>query len=102
MIDYLKAMGEKQLETFASDRLVKVSILQKITLNKIEIWNHTDTGQLKCNVEFSPFKFAVKKINSACKHIETIKNCLNMKQTISLKACAKMVKIHLIISWLKT
>ena len=50
MIDYLKAMGEKQLETFASDRLVKVSILQKITLNKIEIWNYIDTGQLKRNV----------------------------------------------------
>ena len=79
MIDYLKAMGEKQLETFASDRLVKVSILQKITLNKIEIWNYIDTGQLKRNVEFYPFKIAVKKINSACKHIKTIKTCLNMK-----------------------
>ena len=79
MIDYLKAMGEKQLETFASDRLVKVSILQKITLNKIEIWNYIDTGQLKRNVEFYPFKFAVKKINSACKHIKTINTCLNMK-----------------------
>ena len=39
MIDYLEAIAEKQLETFVSDRLVvsKLSILQKITLNKIEI-----------------------------------------------------------------
>ena len=45
-INDLKAMGEKQLETFVSDRLFvsKVPISQKITLNKIEIWNHTDAG----------------------------------------------------------
>ena len=46
----------------------KVLISQKTTLNKIEIWNHIDTGQLKCKVEFSPSKSAVKKINSPCKH----------------------------------
>ena len=61
-------MGEKQ--TFLCDRLVvsKVSISQKIILNKIEIWNHTDTGQLKCKVEFSPSKSTLKKMNSACEH----------------------------------
>ena len=82
-------MGEKQLETFASDRLVvsKVPTSQKATLNKIEIWNHTDTGQSKCKVEFSP------SLNSACKHRKTMKNCLNMKLTTSLKTCAKMVKM---------
>ena len=70
----LEAMGEKQLETFVSDRLVvsKVPISQKITLNKIEIWNHTDTGQLKCKVEFSPSKSALKKMNSACEHRKTM------------------------------
>ena len=73
-INDLKAMGEKQLETSASDPLVvsKVPISQKITLNKIEIWNHTDTGQSKCKVELSLFKSAVKKINSACKHRKTM------------------------------
>ena len=41
MIDNLEAVGEKQLETFESDRLLvsKVPISQKINLNKIEIWN---------------------------------------------------------------
>ena len=41
MIDNLEAVGEKQLETFVSDRLLvsKVPISQKINLNKIEIWN---------------------------------------------------------------
>ena len=70
MIDDLKAMGEKQLKTFASDQLVlsKVPVSQKITLNKTEMWNHTDTGQLKFKVEFSPSKLAVKKIDSPCKH----------------------------------
>ena len=51
MVDDLKATGEKQLETFASDRLVmsKVPISQKSTLNKMKIWNSSYTGQLKCN-----------------------------------------------------
>ena len=64
VIGDLKAMGEKQLATFVSDPLVvsKVPISQKIFLNKIEIWNHTDTEQLKCEVEFSPPKSALKKI----------------------------------------
>ena len=41
MIDNLEAVGEKQLETFVSDRLLvsKVPISQKINLNKIETWN---------------------------------------------------------------
>ena len=49
---YLKVMGEKQWETFIYDQLVvsKVPVSQKITLNKIEIWNHDDAGQLKCKV----------------------------------------------------
>ena len=70
MIDDLKAMGKKQLKTFASDQLVlsKVPISQKITLNKTEMWNHTDTEQLKFKVEFSPSKSAVKKIDPPCKH----------------------------------
>ena len=95
VVDDLGAMGEKQLETFVSDRLVvsKVPISQRITLNKIEIWNLTDTEQLKYKVEFSPSKSALKKMNSACEHRKGIwlKNFLNMKLTISLK----------IISWLK-
>ena len=65
MIDDLEAMGEKQLETFVSDRLdvSKAPISQEISLNKIEIWNHTDAGQLKCKVEFSLSKSALKKMN---------------------------------------
>ena len=45
-------MGEKQWETFIYDQLVvsKVPVSQKITLNKIEIWNHDDAGQMKCKV----------------------------------------------------
>ena len=41
VIDNLEAAGEKQLETFVSDRLLvsKVPISQKINLNKVEIWN---------------------------------------------------------------
>ena len=41
MIDNLEAVGEKQLKTFVSDRLLvsKVPISQKINLNKIETWN---------------------------------------------------------------
>ena len=42
------------------------------TLNKIEMWNHTDKGQSKCKVELSLFKSAMKKINSACKHRKTM------------------------------
>ena len=74
MINNLEAMGEKQLETFASDQLVvsKVPISQKITLNKMEIWNHTDTRQLKYKVEFSPSKSALKKMKSACEHRKTM------------------------------
>ena len=76
VIDDLKAMGENQLETFIYDRLVviKVPIPQKITLSKIEIWNHTDAGQLKCKVEFSSSKSALKKMNSACEHRKTMNN----------------------------
>ena len=50
---------------FIYDQLVmsKVPISQKITLNKIEIQNHTDAGQLKCKTEFSPSKSALKKMN---------------------------------------
>ena len=49
MIDDLESIGEKQLETFASDEQVvsKVPISQKIILYKIEIWNHTDAGQFE-------------------------------------------------------
>ena len=52
LIDDLEAMREKQLPTFVSDKLVvsKVPISQKITLNKIKILDHTDTGQLICKV----------------------------------------------------
>ena len=50
----------------------KVPISRKITFNKIEIWNHTDAGQLKCKVEFSPSKFALKKMNSACEIRKTM------------------------------
>ena len=48
----LKVMEEKQRETFIYDQLVvsKAPVSQKITLNKIEIWNHDDAGQLKCKV----------------------------------------------------
>ena len=97
MINDLEAMGEKQLETFVSDQLVvsKVPISQKITLNKIEIWNNTDTGQLKFKVEFSLSNSAVKKINSPCKHKKTMMNCLNMKLTISLSKDGKNgTKLH--------
>ena len=96
VIDDLKAIGEKELETFIYDRLVvsKVPISQKINLNKIEMWNHTDAGQLKCKAEFSSFKSALKKMNSACEHKKLwLNNCLNMKLTISLKACAEIVKM---------
>ena len=74
VINDLETMTEKRLETFASDRLVvsKWSISQKFTLNKIEIWNHNDTGQLKCSVEFSPSKSALKKMNSACERRKTM------------------------------
>ena len=74
MIDDLEAMGEKQLENFLSERLVvsKAPISQKIALNKIEIWNHTDAGQLKCKAEFSPSKSALKKMNSACERRKTM------------------------------
>ena len=55
--------------------------------------DHTDTGQLKCKVEFFQFKSTLKKINQ---HINTeklwLKSCLKMKLTISLKACTKMAK----------
>ena len=72
--DDLKAMGEKQLETFIYDQLVvsKVPISRKITLNKIEIWNHTDAGHLKSKVKFFPSKSALKKINSACEKRKTM------------------------------
>ena len=74
VIDDLKAMGEKQLKTFIYDQLVvsKVPISRKITFNKIEIWNHTHAGQLKCKVEFSPSKFALKKMNSTCEIRKTM------------------------------
>ena len=79
MIDVLEAMGEKQPDILVFDRMVvsKVRASQKITLNKIEIWNHTDEGQSKRKAESSPW----------------LKNCLNTKLTISLKACSKMVKM---------
>ena len=32
----------------------------------------TDTGQLKCKADFSPFKSVLKKINSACEHRKTM------------------------------
>ena len=55
--------------------------------------DHTDIGQLKCKVEFFQFKSTLKKMN---RHINTeklwLKSCLNMKLTISLKACTKMAK----------
>ena len=56
---WFRSYGRKT-ESFISDRMVvsNVPISQKITLNNIEIWNHTDTGQLKCKVEFSPSKSA--------------------------------------------
>ena len=55
---------------FIYDQLVmsKVPISQKITLNKTEIQNHTDAGQLKCKIEFSPSKSALKKMNSTGEH----------------------------------
>ena len=67
-------MGEKQWESFIYDQLIvsKVPVSQKITLNKIEIWNHDDAGQLKCKVYFSPSKSAFKKMNSTCEHRKTI------------------------------
>ena len=72
--DDLKAMGEKQLETFIYDQLVvsKVPISRKITFNKIEIWNHTDAGHLKSKVKFFPSKSVLKKINSACEKRKTM------------------------------
>ena len=74
VIDDLETVGEKQLETFVSDRLVvsKLPISQKNCLNKPEIWNHNNTGQLKCKVEFSPSKSALKKMNSTCEHRKTM------------------------------
>ena len=74
VINDLETMTEKRLETFTSDRLVvsKWSISRKFTLNKIEIWNHNDTGQLKCKVKFSPSKSVLKKMNSACEHRKTM------------------------------
>ena len=72
-IDDLEAMGEKQLETFVYGRLVvRYQFHKKITLNKMEIWNHTVTGQLEWIVEFSPSKSALKKMNSGCQHRKTI------------------------------
>ena len=50
----------------------KLPISQQITLNKIEICNHNDTGQLKCTVKFSPSKIVLKKLNSACEHRKTM------------------------------
>ena len=50
----------------------KVPIAQKITKRKIEIWNHTDAGQLKCKVEFSPSKSALKKMNLVCEYRKTM------------------------------
>ena len=38
----------------------------------MEIWNLTDTGQLKYIDEFSPCKSALKKMNSGCQHRKTI------------------------------
>ena len=85
VIDDLETMGEKQLETFVSDQLVvsRVSISRKITLSKIKIWDHTDTGQLKCKAEFFRSKSALKKMNSEKMNTEKLwlKNCLNMKLT---------------------
>ena len=97
MNDDLKAIGEKQVETFTSDWLVgsKLPISQKFILNKMKIWNSTDSGQVKCKVEFSPFRSAVKKVNLVCKHRKTMKNCLNMKLTISLKPCTKMASNYI-------
>ena len=75
-------MGEKLLETFASDRL----IVSKVTLNKIEIQNHTETGQLKRKVEF------LKKMNSACEHSTTMAEEL-LEHEINNKARVKMIKM---------
>ena len=89
-------MGEKQLETFISDRLVvsKVLILQKITLNKIEPCSHTDTRQLKCKVQFSPSKSALKKINLACEHRKIMAEKLFEHEIDNItQSCAKMIKM---------
>ena len=90
VIDDLETMGEKHLQIFVSDRLVvsKQSVSQNTSLNKIEIWNHKDTGQLKCKVEFSLSKSPLKKMNLACEHRRLQpKNFLNKKLRIFLKAC---------------
>ena len=50
--------------------ILEAPISQKIILNKTEIWNHADAGQLKCKVEFS--KSALKKMNAACEHGKTM------------------------------
>ena len=94
--DDLKIMGERQWETFIHDRLVlsKVPVLQKITLNKIEIWNHTDAGQLNAKFNFLHPNLDWRKWIQLVKTKKLwLNNCLNMKLTISLKACAKMVKM---------
>ena len=51
-IDDLDAMGEKQLETVYGRLVVRYQFHKKITLNKMEIWNHTVTGQLEWIVNF--------------------------------------------------
>ena len=67
-------LWEKMLETYLSNQLVvsKVLLSQKITINKIEIWNHFDTEQLECKVEFTPSKSGMNKMNSAYKHKKTM------------------------------
>ena len=51
-IDDLDAMVEKQLETVYGRLVVRYQFHKKITLNKMEIWNHTVTGQLEWIVNF--------------------------------------------------
>ena len=92
VIDYLEAIAEKQLETFVSDRLVvsKLPILQK-NYFKQNRNKHTDTGQLTCKVEYCMHWRKWIKLENTEKL--WLKNCLNMKLTIFLKAHKKIVKM---------
>ena len=89
VIDDLEAMGEKQSDFCIWATGCKVPISQKITLNKIKIWSRIEE---KLNF-FQRNLHWRKWIQHAEKEKLWLKNWLNLKLTISLKACAKMVKI---------
>ena len=93
VIEDLEVMGERQFHTWPTGSS-KVPVLQKITVNKIEIWNHTEAGQLNAKFNFLHPNLDWRKWIQLVKTEKLwLNNCLNMQLTISLKACAKMVKM---------